>query len=141
MSKVSIYTDGGSRGNPGTAGIGIIGYNENNDIVFKISQYIGKQTNNVSEYKALVRALEIVVEKEIKDIEIFMDSQLVVRQIKGEYKVRNERMKPFYEMAISLIRNIDNFNINHVKRSENSEADKLANEAMDSKKLNINYYW
>ncbi|WP_054870020.1 ribonuclease HI family protein [Caloranaerobacter sp. TR13] len=137
MNKAIIHTDGGSRGNPGLAGIGIVIYDESNNIVLELSQYIGVQTNNVAEYKALVRALELSYEMGIKDIELYMDSELVVKQIKGEYKVRNERMKPFYEMANSLISQFDNFNIYHVRREKNKRADELANLAMDTKGINV----
>lgn len=137
MEKAIIHTDGGSRGNPGLAGIGVIIYDDSNNIVLELSQYIGVQTNNVAEYKALVRALELSYEMGIKDIELYMDSELVVKQIKGEYKVKNERMKPFYEMANSLISQFDNFSIHHVKREKNKRADELANLAMDTKSISI----
>ncbi|WP_069649350.1 ribonuclease HI family protein [Caloranaerobacter ferrireducens] len=137
MKKAIIHTDGGSRGNPGFAGIGVIIYDELNNTVLELSQYIGVQTNNVAEYKALVRALELAYEMGIKDIELYMDSELVVKQIKGEYKVKNERMKPFYEIASSLISQFDNFSIYHVRREKNKRADELANIAMDTKSISV----
>lgn len=140
MTKGIIYTDGGSRGNPGIAGIGIVIYDEYEDILFEISQYIGEQTNNVAEYKALVRAMEIALEADIREVEVYMDSQLVVRQILGEYKVKNERMIPFYNMSKALIKLFDSFKITHVKRAENKKADELANKAMDTKSVIINKY-
>ncbi|WP_427339573.1 ribonuclease HI family protein [Caloranaerobacter sp. DY30410] len=137
MKKAVIHTDGGSRGNPGLAGIGVVIYDESNNVVLELSQYVGVQTNNVAEYKALVRALELSYEMGIKDIELYMDSELVVKQIKGEYKVKNERMKPFYEMANSLISQFDSFSIYHVRREKNKRADELANLAMDTKSISI----
>ncbi|SHH35198.1 ribonuclease HI [Caloranaerobacter azorensis DSM 13643] len=137
MRKAIIHTDGGSRGNPGLAGIGVIIYDESKNVVLELSQYIGIQTNNVAEYKALVRALELSYEMGIKDVEFYMDSELVVKQIKGEYKVKNERMKPFYEIANSLISQFDNFSIHHVRREKNKKADELANLAMDMKGISI----
>ncbi len=140
MSKCIIYTDGGSRGNPGIAGIGVVAYDENEDTIFEISQYLGRQTNNVAEYKAFVRALEVAYENGFSDVEVYMDSQLVVKQILGEYKVKNERMIPFYQMASSLIELFDNFKITHVRREKNKRADKLANKAMDEKNMEIITY-
>ncbi|WP_052045338.1 ribonuclease HI family protein [Caloranaerobacter azorensis] len=137
MRKAIIHTDGGSRGNPGLAGIGVIIYDESKNVVLELSQYIGIQTNNVAEYKALVRALELSYEMGIKDVEFYMDSELVVKQIKGEYKVKNERMKLFYEIANSLISQFDNFSIHHVRRERNKKADELANLAMDMKGISI----
>ncbi|QIB26288.1 ribonuclease HI family protein [Caloranaerobacter azorensis] len=137
MRKAIIHTDGGSRGNPGLAGIGVIIYDESKNVVLELSQYIGIQTNNVAEYKALVRALELSYEMGIKDVEFYMDSELVVKQIKGEYRVKNERMKPFFEIANSLISQFDNFSIHHVRRERNKRADELANLAMDMKGISI----
>ncbi|SCX91692.1 ribonuclease HI family protein [Alkaliphilus peptidifermentans] len=131
--KAIIYTDGGSRGNPGEAGIGIAIEDEQGNIIKEISQYIGKQTNNVAEYKALSRGLEVALDMGVKDIVCYLDSELVVKQIKGEYKVKNEGLIPIYNMIMPLINKFEAFDIKHIRREYNKKADKLANDAMDNK--------
>lgn len=128
-----MYTDGGARGNPGIAGIGILIEDEDGNIIKEISQYIGEQTNNVAEYKALNRGLEVALDLGIKKITCYLDSELVVKQIKGEYKVKNERMIPIYNMTMPLIKKFDSFEIIHIKRKLNKKADKLVNEAIDNR--------
>ncbi len=128
-----MYTDGGARGNPGIAGIGILIEDEDGNIIKEISQYIGEQTNNVAEYKALNRGLEVALDLGIKKITCYLDSELVVKQIKGEYKVKNERMIPMYNMTMPLIKKFDSFEIIHIKRELNKKADKLVNEAIDNR--------
>ncbi len=128
-----MYTDGGARGNPGIAGIGILIEDEDGNIIKEISQYIGEQTNNVAEYKALNRGLEVALDLGIKKITCYLDSELVVKQIKGEYKVKNERMIPMYNMTMPLIKKFDSFRIIHIKRELNKKADKLVNEAIDNR--------
>lgn len=138
MTKAIINTDGGSRGNPGISGIGIVICDEYEDMIFELGQYIGVQTNNYAEYKALTRALEIAIDMGIYEVEVYMDSELVVKQIKGEYKVKSENLYPMYEMANALIHQFSSFDIKHVKREFNKRADKLANKAMDCKGVIIN---
>lgn len=128
-----IYTDGGSRGNPGEAGIGIVIKDVEGNILKEISQYIGIQTNNVAEYKALSRGLEIALDIGITKVKCKLDSELVTKQIKGEYKVKNERMIPMYNMVMPLINKFEKFHIEHIRREYNKEADALANKAMDEK--------
>lgn len=131
--KAIIYTDGGSRGNPGEAGIGVYMEDPNGEMICEISQYIGKQTNNVAEYKALMRGLEAALDRDIKEVCCYLDSELVVKQIKGEYKVKHEGLIPFYQMILPLIDQFDHFEIHHVRREFNKKADALANRAMDRK--------
>jgi ribonuclease HI len=137
MDRIIIYADGGSRGNPGHAGIGVAIFDENNNPVKEISRYIGSQTNNVAEYYALVRALEEAFELGAKSVEIYMDSELVVKQIKGEYQVKSEGLKPLYIIAMAYLKKIGSYSISHVKRNGNKVADRLANEAMDSNNSQI----
>lgn len=125
-----IHTDGGSRGNPGKSGIGIVIEKENGEKE-ELYRYIGVTTNNIAEYTALKTALLRAIELGEKNVSVHMDSELVVKQIKGEYKVRNEGLKPLYNEIMDIIKNFDSFEIKHVMRSENKEADKLANKAMD----------
>ncbi|TZE81872.1 ribonuclease HI family protein [Calorimonas adulescens] len=127
---LKIHTDGGSRGNPGKAGIGVVLERENGEKE-EIYKYIGVTTNNIAEYTALKTALLRAIELGEKDVSVFMDSELVVKQIKGEYKVRNEGLKLIYDEVISLIKEFEHFSISHIMREENKEADKLANKAMD----------
>lgn len=133
LTEAVMYTDGGARGNPGIAGIGVLIEDKDENVIREISQYIGEQTNNVAEYKALSRGLEVAVDLGIKKITCYLDSELVVKQIKGEYKVKNERMIPMYNMIIPLIKKFDSFEIIHIRRELNKKADKLANEAMDNR--------
>lgn len=133
VEEAVIYTDGGSRGNPGIAGIGVHIEDKEGNLIREISQYIGEQTNNVAEYKALSRGLEVALDLGIKKITCYLDSELVVKQIKGEYKVKNERMIPMYNMVMPLIKKFSSFEIIHVRRELNKKADQLANEAMDNR--------
>ena len=133
LKEAIIYTDGGSRGNPGIAGIGILIEDKDGNVIREISQYVGEQTNNVAEYKALSRGLEAALDLGIKKLTCYLDSELVVKQIKGEYKVKNERMIPMYNMVMPLIKKFKSFEIIHIRRELNKRADQLANEAMDNK--------
>lgn len=131
IKEALMYSDGGSRGNPGRAGIGISIQDKDGNEIKAISQYIGEQTNNVAEYKALSRGLEVALDLGIENIKCYLDSELVVKQIKGEYKVKNERMIPMYNMVMPLINKFKSFEIHHIRRELNKRADQLANEAMD----------
>lgn len=132
MIEAKIYTDGGARGNPGKAGIGIVIEDKDGNTIKEISQYIGDQTNNVAEYKALNRGLEAALDLGIEKITCYLDSELVVKQIKKEYKVKNDGMILMYNMTAPLIKKFDDFEIVHIKRELNKRADKLVNQAIDS---------
>ncbi|MGB9822087.1 ribonuclease HI family protein [Thermodesulfovibrio sp.] len=125
--KAQLYCDGASRGNPGNAGIGCLIILDNKKIA--ISEYIGKTTNNVAEYTALIRGLQEALNQKAEEIEIFSDSELLVRQIKGVYKVRNKNLIPLYEKVRELLSRFKKYQISHIYREENSLADKLAKEA------------
>ena len=133
FEEAVIYSDGGSRGNPGIAGIGVSIQDKEGNIIKEISQYIGEQTNNVAEYKALSRGLEVAFDLGIKKVTCYLDSELVVKQIKGEYKVKNEGMVTMYNMVMPLIKKFNSFEIIHIRRELNKRADQLANEAMDKR--------
>ncbi len=128
-----MHTDGGARGNPGIAGIGIVIEDTDGNSIREISQYIGEQTNNMAEYKALSRGLEAALDLGIKKITCYLDSELVVKQLKGEYRVKNERIISMYNMVMPLIKEFDDFKVIHVKRELNKKADKLVNEAIDNR--------
>lgn len=125
-----IYTDGGSRGNPGPAGAGAVLLHEGN-AVLTISEPLGVTTNNVAEYTALLISLEKGLAMGYRTVEVRTDSELVVRQMKGEYRVKNEGLKPLFEKARKLASQFASFRIVHVRREFNKEADRLANQAMD----------
>ncbi len=130
--KIIINTDGGARGNPGPAGIGVVIKSENGQILGNFKQYIGEATNNCAEYKALILALQetVKISKETV-LEIRMDSELIVRQMQGQYKIKEPSLKLLAAEVIKLIKNFKNVTFRHVPREQNKEADKLVNEAID----------
>src|SRR4051812_47157459 len=130
-SFVVAYTDGGARGNPGPAGFGVFITDQRGQKLAELSQYIGNQTNNVAEYSGLLAALDWAVQNGHRALEIVSDSELMVKQLRGEYKVRNEDLARLFEKAQRLISQLDWFDASHVLRGKNKEADRLANEAMD----------
>lgn len=125
--KARLYCDGASKGNPGDAGIGCLIVTDSKEI--KISEYIGKTTNNIAEYTAIIRGLEEALKQNITEIEIFTDSELLVRQITGAYKVRNKNLIPLYEKVKTLLSKFKKYKILHIYRENNFFADKLAKEA------------
>lgn len=134
--KYILHTDGGSRGNPGKAGIGIVISDDNNNIIETYSEFIGMQTNNYAEYSALIKGLNISIDKNIKEMDCYLDSELVVKQLKGIYRVKDETLKTLHAKAISLTKNFDKIEFIHVKRNLNKEADKLVNKALDEESKN-----
>lgn len=131
---LNVFTDGASRGNPGKAGIGIVIY-EGKQMAEVISDFVGIRTNNEAEYLALIRAVERILDmKKNEKVNFFADSEFLVKQIKGEYKVKSERIKPLYEKAKKLLEKLGDFTFNWVGRSDNAEADELANKALDNVK-------
>ncbi len=126
-----MYIDGGSRGNPGEAGAGII--LENNGKRSGFYRYLGVKTNNEAEYSALIIGLTVALENNVDNIKVFSDSELLCNQINGVYKVKNENLKKYYATAKNLIEKLKYFDINHIPREKNSSADKMANKAMDLK--------
>ena len=130
--RLEAYIDGGSRGNPGEAGIGVhfVG-------VVRIAEYVGTGTNNFAEYSALLAALRFAVFSRCDELQIYADSELVVKQINGEYQVKNEGIRLLYDCAVRWISMIPRFSISHVRREQNKEADKLANLAMDKRRNSV----
>lgn len=124
MKKASLYSDGASFGNPGPAGIGV--HLEVDGKVREISEHIGTATNNVAEYSALVRGLEEALRLGAREVEAFLDSELLVKQIKGEYKIKNKGLIPYYQKAMGLIRSFERFSISHIRREKNERADRLS---------------
>ena len=128
----TIYCDGGSRGNPGPAGYGAVIYNDSGEEVIRISQSIGKATNNVAEYHGLIAALSKARDMGIRRVVVKLDSELIVRQITGVYRVKQEHLKPLHAKCLTILRTLDRWRIQHVPRAENAVADRLANEAIDT---------
>lgn len=123
--------DGGSRGNPGPAAWGVAVLDDSGDCAEEHSGFLGRATNNVAEYRALIAALRLAADRSAQTVEIQADSELVVRQIKGEYRVRHPDLKPMYLEAKRLIAGLPSFRIRHVRREENRQADRLVNQALD----------
>jgi ribonuclease HI len=125
------HSDGGARGNPGPAGYGVVIKDEAGRKVAELSQYLGHQTNNFAEYQGLIAALEYAIEHGPKALKLISDSELLVRQIKGIYKVKNSTLQELHGRAKELIAQLEWFSIDHALREHNREADDLANQAMD----------
>src|SRR3989344_4591247 len=137
MKRIVIYTDGGARGNPGPAGIGAVIADEKGKTLKEISEYIGEATNNFAEYEALIRAFEAARElfgEKLKNmaIEVRLDSELIVRQMQGAYKVKEPALKEQFARVGQLIGALDNISFTHVVREKNAHADKLVNDAIDN---------
>ncbi len=131
-AKVTLHTDGGSRGNPGpAAGAYVISDASGAEIDAK-GVFIGKATNNVAEYAGLIEGLRSAIARGIESVDIVSDSELVIRQIKGEYRVKSELLRPHYEQCMELLMNFKGWTIRHVPREKNKRADELANMAMDA---------
>jgi ribonuclease HI len=134
MKKIIIYTDGGARGNPGPAGVGVVFMDENHKIIGQFKKYLGETTNNVAEYSAVILALEEAKKMGAEELEFKLDSELVVKQLRREYKVKNEELGKLFIKIYNLSLNIKKISYAHVPREMNKLADKLANLAMDESK-------
>ncbi|MCI5165849.1 MAG: reverse transcriptase-like protein [Candidatus Electrothrix sp. GM3_4] len=129
----TLFTDGASRGNPGEAGAGSVLFGDDGQELAARSLYLGKCTNNVAEYKALIMGLQSVLELDCGRVEIFLDSQLIVRQIQGQYKVKHATLQPLFAQVKELLAKINNWSVAHVPREQNKRADELANKGIDEK--------
>jgi ribonuclease HI len=123
--------DGGSRGNPGPASYGVVIRDGRGETVAKLKKYIGRMTNNVAEYYGLIAALDYAQSQGIRALRVESDSELLVKQMRGQYKVKSEDLRPLFERAQKMSKAFDSFRIEHVYREQNREADALANEALD----------
>ena len=130
IKRVIIFTDGASQGNPGPAAIGAIIKDEQGRVITAISQGIGRTTNNQAEYRAIIAALENAVSLGASQVDMRSDSELVVRQINGRYRVKNASLKPLYQKVKHLQSQLEVFTITHIPRQQNTEADSLANMAL-----------
>ena len=132
MGKLTVNVDGGARGNPGPAAIGVVVRNDDGAIVEAVGETIGRTTNNVAEYQALLRGIELASAHGADEVELIGDSELIVRQIEGRYKVKHADMKELHAQAKKMLAGFDSWSIRHVKRAQNADADKLVNEALDN---------
>lgn len=130
--KLVLNVDGGARGNPGPAAIGVVISDPDGETLEELSERIGVATNNVAEYRALLRGVERARALGATEVEIVNDSELVARQLTGAYKVKHASMKPLYAEAISALRRFDSWGIRSVPRAQNARADELVNQALDA---------
>lgn len=130
VERVVIHSDGVSRGNPGLAAIGATIKDEQGKLIACISQRIGRTTNNQAEYRAIIAALEEATRLGARQVELNSDSELVVRQISGEYRVKKATLEPLYRRVKQLQGCLESFTVNHIPRQQNIEADRLANKAL-----------
>lgn len=136
---LKVYIDGGSRGNPGDAAIGVVVYNDKGEEIYRFGEKIGAKTNNVAEYSALIRALEHLVKmisNPDEKILIYSDSELLVKQINGIYKVKNKKLKTLYDKAKGLLKNFKNIEIKHIVREKNTVSDWIVNRVLDNREYN-----
>jgi ribonuclease HI len=129
-SSAILWTDGASRGNPGPAGIGVVLKTPAGDILATEARFLGSTTNNVAEYRALLLGLETALERGVRHLEVRADSELLIRQLLGRYRVRNEGLKPLHQQATALLKRFEKVALRHVRREQNAEADRLANEGI-----------
>lgn len=129
---VTIYTDGGARGNPGPAGIGGVVFSQEGEVLAEVSEYIGKETNNVAEYQALRETLKAAIALGATTVECFLDSQLVVKQMNREYKVKDQTLAQIFLEIHNLTAGLTKVTYTHVRREHNTHADALVNKAIDA---------
>ena len=127
-----VYTDGASRGNPGPSGIGVVVRNESHDVIETYAGYVGVTTNNHVEYQALIKGLQMALARGCTEVSMRLDSQVVVRQVLGEYRVKDTRLELLHAWVMDLLGRFDRWEIAHVRREMNAFADKLANDGIDN---------
>jgi len=131
VEKLVVNVDGGARGNPGPAAVGVVVQGPDGTVLEERGERIGRATNNVAEYRALLLGIERARELGAGELELVGDSELIVRQVKGEYKVKDATMRELHGQALRALRDFESWSIRHVRRAENAEADRLVNEALD----------
>lgn len=135
INKLIIYTDGGARGNPGPAGIGAVLKDEKGEIIDEVSEYIGETTNNQAEYRAVIAAIEKAKKFGAAELDFFLDSELVVKQLNREYKVRDKDLAPLFMKIYNAMMGFKKVTFKHVRREFNAEADRLVNIALDKEEI------
>jgi ribonuclease HI len=132
-NAIKANIDGGARGNPGPAAYGVIVRDAKGEIIAELSDYLGIQTNNYAEYSGLLAALDFAVREKHPSLKVLSDSELLVRQMQGRYKVKSPGLIDLYDRARALVRKLEHFSIDHVLRQYNREADRLVNQVLDSR--------
>lgn len=127
-----VFTDGGARGNPGPAGIGVAFYDDAGELIEEHGEYLGEKTNNQAEYQAILYAVKRARELRVAHLDCFLDSELIVKQIAGEYRVKNKALRVLFDEVKKYACKFEKITFQHVPRDENKEADRLVNEAIDS---------
>ena len=130
--RLVVHVDGGARGNPGPAAIGIVTSTPDGEVVDELAEPIGEATNNVAEYRALLRGLERARELGATEVEVVNDSELVARQVQGAYKVKHPGLRPLYDQAMEALRGFERWSVRSVPRAQNAHADELVNAALDA---------
>jgi len=131
MAKLTVNVDGGARGNPGPAAIGAVVRDEGGEVLEERGERIGRATNNVAEYRALLLGIELAAAHGASEVELVGDSELIVRQVEGKYKVKDATMKQLHGKVKAALRQFEKWSIRHVRREHNSDADRLVNAALD----------
>jgi ribonuclease HI/probable phosphoglycerate mutase len=131
IDKLIIYTDGAARGNPGPAAIGVVLKDVKGNVIATISRRLSPTTNNQAEYQAIIAGLEKAIDLGVKNVSVKSDSELVVNQINGRFKIKNTALRPLYQKVVQLTGSLESFSISYLPRSQNSAADALANKALD----------
>jgi ribonuclease HI len=129
--RLTVNVDGGARGNPGPSAIGVVVRDDSGQVVLERGEKIGDATNNVAEYKALIAGIGLAKELGADEVDLIGDSELVVKQVQGKYKVKNAGIKPLHAEAKAALADFSDWTINHVRREMNADADRLVNEALD----------
>ena len=137
MSRLRLHVDGASRGNPGEAGFGVYVTAPDGSEVASLFGYLGQATNNVAEYQALLHGLRFALERGASEVEVYSDSELLVRQLEGRYRVKNAGLIPLYREAQGLLLRFAKSRVSHVPRERNKEADALANRALDERRSTV----
>jgi ribonuclease HI len=130
--RLTVHVDGGARGNPGPAAIAAVVRDADGEVIYEAHETIGRATNNVAEYRALIFGIEKAAELGGTELELVGDSELVVKQVRGEYRVKDAGLKPLHSAAQKALGNFAEWEIRHVKRERNAEADALVNQALDA---------
>lgn len=133
LSRVRVYSDGAARGNPGLAGAGAVLVEPSGQVVDRIGKFLGTQTNNYAEYMGLLLGLRRARELSVREVEVFADSELMLRQLGGRYQVKSASLRPLYEEALSLLNDFERVKLVHVPREMNRAADEMSNRAIDER--------